>query len=53
MCENAINAAFENVPLKGVVPRKRKIKWQTLYIKSAIVQIIEGNIKSLMEHDAP
>ena len=38
---------------KDLLPRKRKIKWQTLYIKSAIVQIIEGNIKSLMEHDAP
>ena len=26
MCKNAINTAFVNAPLKGVVPRKRKIK---------------------------
>ena len=38
MCKNAINAAFVNAPLKGVVPRKRKIK--SLILISVLCVII-------------
>lgn len=38
MCENAINDAFENAPLEGVVPRKRKIiSWILIPVLCVIV----------------